>query len=579
MKYFCISAFLQFVLLSCFAQNDSTINLLYEKYSKAYENMDVAGLSQLFTEDATAINLYQHETPNSIKGNINIGNYYKQFFQRNSSANNKLRLLFKIAERKHNGNAIYDNGFYALEISNNENPKQSYFGKFSTVIHVVNSECKFFIDATSTAGFTEFENTDALIIPATDYYLYPDFYDKLLGTYITIDKKLLTIGRSQGRLYAYYPGTGLYRGLKKINATTWTAGEKIISDSAVATYRFIESSDGYKVEVSQQGKQPITAIRSDYYTTKKGFYKNSSGIKLGSTIFFPKKPNGKAIVLVHGSNAQDRNGYASIIRILADVLARNGTTVLTYDKQGVGSSSGNWEGESFEQLAEDALAGINYLKSNKQFKFSKIGLGGSSQAGWIIAKAVEKNPAIDFVLTIGAAGSGVSVIEQNLYNTRVLMECQNFNSAQIATALKQQNLFYAFLQHASDGKELDNFTKEISKDSLVSDWLYPVTTGIDFKNKNQWYTALEIGYDPLAAWKQYNKPALMLFSEFDDSTPTTVVIKNLEALNKKNINIKLLPKSQHIGLLTNGVCNAEIANLDKFHPNFFQVMINWINAL
>jgi pimeloyl-ACP methyl ester carboxylesterase/ketosteroid isomerase-like protein len=576
MKYLSTTVFLLLFISSCFAQNNSAINLLYEKYSKAYGNMDAAAIAELYTEDATAFNLYQNESPNSVKGNINIGNYYRQFFQENRFANNQFKILFKIAERKASGTVIYDNGFYTLQVSNKDKPPKSYFGKFSTVLHFINNEYKFFADATANAVFTEFENVNTPIIPASDYYLYPDFYDKLLGTYITADKKLLTIGRSQGRLYAYYPATGIYRGLKKINATTWSAGEKIISDSVIAKYKFTESGGDYKVEVIEAGKQTVTAVRSDYYATTKAFYKNSSGINLGGTLFLPKKPNGKAIVLVHGSNAQDRNGYASIIRLPADVLARNGTIVLTYDKQGVGSSSGNWEGESFEQLAEDALAGIRYLKSNKQLKLTKIGLGGSSQAGWIIAKAVEKNPAIDFVLTIGAAGSGVSVTEQNLYNTRILMECQNFTAAQIGTALKQQKLFYDYLLHKSNSKELDEFTVTAAKDSLVRDWLYPVTAGIDFNNKNQWYTALEIEYNPVAAWKKYNKPALMLFSEFDDATPTALVIKNLKALNKNNITIKVLPKSQHIGLVTDGICNADLSNPDKFHPDFFSIMINWI---
>jgi pimeloyl-ACP methyl ester carboxylesterase/ketosteroid isomerase-like protein len=576
MKPLSPAVFLLLFISSCFAQTDSAINLLYEKYSKAYGNMDAAAIAELYTEDATAFNLYQNENPNSVKGNANIGNYYKDFFQKNRLANNQFKILFKIAERKVSGAVIYDNGFYTLQVSNKDKPPKNYFGKFSTVLHFVNKECRFFTDATANAVFTEFENVNAAIIPEGDYYLYPDFYDKLLGTYITTDKKLLTIGRSQGRLYAYYPATGIYRGLKKINATTWTAGKKIISDSVIAKYKFTESGDGYKVEVNEAGKQTLTATQSDYYKTQKVFYKNSSGINLGSTLFLPKKPNGKAIVFVHGSNAQDRNGYASIIRLPADVLARNGITVLTYDKQGVGSSSGNWEGESFEQLAEDALAGIRYLKSNKQLTLIKIGLAGSSQAGWIIAKAVEKNPAVDFVLTIGAAGSGVSVTEQNLYNTRALMECQNFTAAQIGTALKQQKLFYDYLLHKSDGKELDEFTITAAKDSLVRDWLYPGTAGIDFNNKNQWYTALEIEYDPVAAWKKYTKPALMLFSEFDDATPTAIILKNLKTLNKKNITIKVLPQSQHIGLLTDGLCNTDLSNLDKFHPDFFSVMINWI---
>ena len=71
-------------------------------------------------------------------------------------------------------------------------------------------------------------------------------------------------------------------------------------------------------------------------------------------------------------------------------FAREGITVLTYDKQGVGQSEGNSDYESFTDLAQDVLAGIDFLKSRNDLSISKIGLAGSSQAGWIIAKAIEK---------------------------------------------------------------------------------------------------------------------------------------------------------------------------------------------
>ena len=580
MKLMGIAFFLLFLkTLSCFSQTESGANLLYLKFSQAYESLSAIDITQLYTGDATILNLYQNDKPNSLQGISSIEKHYKDFFQNWKSKNTHLNLVFKIAERKTTGAVTYDNGFYVLEISEKNKPKQTFFGKFSTVLHLINGEWKFYTDATSTAIFTEFENTVAPLISAGNFYLYPEFYDQILGSFKTGDNKIITIGRSQTRLYAYYPESGMYRGLKKQNATTWTAGEKLISDSSITKYNFIQSGNEYKLGITQSGSKKLIAVKSNLYTTQKVLYKNTDGINLGGTMFLPKKPNGKAIVLIHGSGPQDRNGYASIIRLLADVLASNGTTVLTYDKQGVGSSSGNWESESFEQLANDALAGVNYLKANKQLRLTKIGLGGSSQAGWIIAKAIEKNKAFDFVLTIGAAGSGVSVTEQNLYYTKLLMECQNFTATQVSTALTQQNLFYNFLQGKSDGKALDSFTMIASKDSLLRDWLYPTSKEIDFTNKNQWYTALEISYDPIAAWKQYNKPALMLFSEFDDSTPTDVVIKNLRALNKNNTIVKVLPKSQHIGLVTDGLCNADIGNLQKFNPYFFSTIINWIKSL
>ena len=220
-----------------------------------------------------------------------------------------------------------------------------------------------------------------------------------------------------------------------------------------------------------------TATKKQFYKNEKVTYLNAKGIKLGGTLFIPLKPNGKAIVLTHGSGPQDRNGFASIIRLLADIFAREGITVLTYDKQGVGPSEGNSDYESFTDLAQDVLAGIDFLKIRKDLALSKIGLGGSSQAGWIIAKAIEQsNNKVDFALTIGAAGSGISVIEQNIYNTEISMKCNGaYSKRQIDNAITQQRFFFDYLANQSNAKTLDEFTGSIEKDTLIRGWLFPTS--------------------------------------------------------------------------------------------------------
>ena len=80
-------------------------------------------------------------------------------------------------------------------------------------------------------------------------------------------------------------------------------------------------------------------------------------------------------------------------------------------------------------------------------------------------------------------------------------------------------------------------------------------------------------------WKNYKKSVLMLFSEFDDSTPAREV--KLKVDNLKNINIKtiLVTNGQHIGLETNSICKNDFSDLTKFHKDFFAEMKIWLKTL
>lgn len=566
--------FLIILCSNCFGQSNP--DLLYENFVKAYADSDANLITSLYLANAEILNLYDESHPSSIKGEKDIRRYYTEFFQQFKEGKQTLELTFKIAERKKVQNVILDNGYYKLEILTPNSPPTTTYGKFSTVLEFVENTWRFRTDATTNTNFIDFENVNTPTIPKRDELLNADFYDNLLGNYVSGDNQLIVIGRSQIRLFAYFENSGQYRGLKKINAHTWTAGNAIVSDEV--NQRFVFSSNS--LEIFQGDKAVLKATKKNLYNTEKVTYPNGRGSKLGATLFKPQKPIGKAIVLVHGSGPQDRNGYASIIRLLADNFARDGITVLTYDKQGVGSSTGNWEIQSFNELGQDSLAGINYLKSRKDLKLTKIGLGGSSQAGWVIAKAIEQSNNVDFVLTIGAAGSGIPVIEQNLYNTKIQMECGgNLNPKQIENALTQQRLFFDYIRYQKNAAEFDKFTQSLSSDNTLRDWLFPVSKDIDLNNRNQWFTALEIDFNPLNVWKNYNRPVLMIFSEFDDSTPTTIIKSKIESLNKKNIKTFVFSDAQHLGLNTSSICRNDISTLQSFHKDFFSILKKWIKGL
>jgi pimeloyl-ACP methyl ester carboxylesterase/ketosteroid isomerase-like protein len=564
-------------------------NQLYEQFAEAYARLDASAVSDLYTPNAVLHNLYDLVLPTSLTGQAAIAQYFSDVFRPYKEQGRVLRLTFKVGERREalrdGRNVVYDNGVYRLDILSPREPTKSGFGRFSTVAEFDGKRWKFSADANTNATFPEYDDVLTPAIPTRetaseqDATLFAGFYDTLLGDYFTEDNECIVIGRSQTRPFAYFEKTQDFRGLQKVTTHRWKAGNTVLlggkAENAVREFVFHPE----KVEILEQGKPPIKATKRARYQTENVQFTGSNAALMAGTLFHPHNPNGKAIVLVHGSGPQDRNGYASIIRLLADIFAREGITVLTYDKQGVGSSGGNWERENFGDLATDALAVMTFLRKRNDLALRKIGLAGSSQAGWVIAKAVEASPNVDFVLTIGAAGSGISVVEQNLYNTRIQMQCsQQFSPKQVDAALKQQRLFFDYVLTQRNAEALDRFTAECAADSALRDWLFPTSKGVDFQAKNQWYTALEIGFDPLAVWRSYTKPALMLFGEFDDSTPTTQVRKNLEQLRKKNIQISVLQGSQHLGLQTNSVCR-EIQDLSTFHPQFFATMKQWLKRL
>src|SRR5262249_43995566 len=87
-------------------------------------------------------------------------------------------------------------------------------------------------------------------------------------------------------------------------------------------------------------------------------FKNGSVTLAGTLSIPPGRPPFPAIVLIHGSGAQMREGAGPWIRFFNGI----GLAVLAYDKRGVGKSTGDWLEADLEMLAEDARAAFHLLQ-------------------------------------------------------------------------------------------------------------------------------------------------------------------------------------------------------------------------
>lgn len=162
----------------------------------------------------------------------------------------------------------------------------------------------------------------------------------------------------------------------------------------------------------QEPKKPYP-----YQTKEVTFSNSSANVTLAGTLTYPigyKAGKRVPIVLmVTGSGAQTRDeevfGHKPFL-IIADFLAKNGIASLQYDDRGIGQSTGTFKGSTSADFAQDAKAGISYLRKDKQF--GPVGILGHSEGG-LIAFMLGADKTVDFIVSMaGPALQGDSVIAE-----------------------------------------------------------------------------------------------------------------------------------------------------------------------
>lgn len=102
-----------------------------------------------------------------------------------------------------------------------------------------------------------------------------------------------------------------------------------------------------------------------------------------------------------------------MVFVVAKHLKDNGIAVILPDKRGCERSKGEWLGASFKELANDTKSAIEFVKHQKIFKYTTIGLIGMSQGGWIAPIVAAQTDDVYFVVRM--SGATVTQHEQLLH--------------------------------------------------------------------------------------------------------------------------------------------------------------------
>ena len=110
------------------------------------------------------------------------------------------------------------------------------------------------------------------------------------------------------------------------------------------------------------------------------------------------------VLMVTGSGPENRDEEIfehKPFLVIADHLARHGIASLRYDDRKVGQSTGKLQAATTAEVADDALKGVEYLRSLKQF--SSVGLLGHSEGANVVFILGAKQ-AIDFGVSLAGVG-------------------------------------------------------------------------------------------------------------------------------------------------------------------------------
>jgi alpha/beta superfamily hydrolase len=271
---------------------------------------------------------------------------------------------------------------------------------------------------------------------------------------------------------------------------------------------------------------------------------HNQGVKLVGSLLLPRSEVPvPAVVFVHGAGPQTREPY----REIGEYFASRGVAALIYDKRGTGQSGGTYESYApYENLVNDALSAIAFLKQRRDIEASQIGIWGLSQGAYISAAAASRSEDIRFIIVVGAdVADG-----QMFYYRDNLFRRYGLSGTLRDVAEKAHLLQWSLPQNLEDESLLSSFAPRSypPPDKYVS-----------------------------PAWSHVNQPVLAMWGQLDQNVPVGESVagwkNSLARAKNENWMIIILPRTNHsLKVSETGALHSESHG---YPPGALKTMTDW----
>jgi len=345
-------------------------------------------------------------------------------------------------------------------------------------------------------------------------------------------------------------------------------------DSLAGTFR----QSGYEGTFFLNPKEKEASV--DWIREEITFYNDT--IKLAGTLSLPDK-NGKypAVVLLSGSGQQTRDenvmGF-KIFKQLEEYFISRKIAVLRYDDRGAGKSdNGNVAEATSEDLAGDALAAFQYLKSSPYIYADKVGMMGHSE-GSILANMAASKANVAFVVMM--AGPVMPGHELLVEQGRAIMEAEGQSQQTMESNLQTNKAIYQeVMRENTDLQKIETLLRDALSQADSAQKGKMISQQMDFLTKP--WMEFFLQYDPATPIASADYPILAVFGGKDTQVPVDPNMRELKKIMQNNpghkIDTLVFDHANHLFQKADSGSPSEYSKLDKtFIDGFKEQVTDWI---
>lgn len=256
---------------------------------------------------------------------------------------------------------------------------------------------------------------------------------------------------------------------------------------------------------------PVCVLRMNDLPLRDVTFCNGEVTLAGSLAIPDRREPSRAVVMVGGSGPSDRDND-TLFPPIRQHLVEAGIAVLSYDKRGVGQSSGEWRDAGMDDLAADAIVALGFLRAQPEVQADAVGLFGHSEGGWVVLRAAAAHDDVAFVITNSCPG--MSPAAQDRYAlANALRQADGATAHDIDAALALYDRLIAAGRRDAAFAEATRLVNAGTNPSILADYWADV-------DERHWeFLKRKQDHDPVPDVLRLRCPHLAIFGGADQLVP------------------------------------------------------------